>query len=228
MIITVAELVISAFIIIIVFLIIIIIITYRLVDPPDIPNNRLSYDNIKPRLKTGDLLVVSYNSPHGYLIKMFTKSIWSHIGMIYIDTENNLNIIECSYYNKDVKNVLKVPLDFWLQYNCSCNIAWLQLNGPSIDKNILVNVFRSINDGYLDRIVINWIPSVMHTKYYPRKKKSFFCSELIAYMYQEFNIIKKELLPCNYSPKSFISHQLPFTDDYSLSPPVLFRVPCSE
>jgi hypothetical protein len=45
----------------------------------------IQYDAIRGTLKTGDLVFCSGNYLFSNLIQRFTKSMWSHVGMVYYD-----------------------------------------------------------------------------------------------------------------------------------------------
>ena len=46
----------------------------------------VKYEDIRNTLKTGDLVFCSGNYLFSRLIQRFTKSLWSHVGMVYYDT----------------------------------------------------------------------------------------------------------------------------------------------
>ncbi|HRG79249.1 MAG TPA: YiiX/YebB-like N1pC/P60 family cysteine hydrolase, partial [Cyclobacteriaceae bacterium] len=44
------------------------------------------YEDIRNSLKTGDLIFCSGNYTFSKIIQRFTKSVWSHVGIVYYDT----------------------------------------------------------------------------------------------------------------------------------------------
>jgi Permuted papain-like amidase enzyme, YaeF/YiiX, C92 family len=51
--------------------------------------DRVQYQDIRSTLKTGDLIFCSGNYLFSKIIQRFTKSVWSHVGIIYHDTSLN-------------------------------------------------------------------------------------------------------------------------------------------
>ena len=46
----------------------------------------IRYEDIRNSLKTGDLIFCSGNYTFSKIIQRFTKSVWSHVGIVYYDT----------------------------------------------------------------------------------------------------------------------------------------------
>lgn len=225
------DIIIGIIISFIILLLILIVSCGFLLRPPDYPIDQHSYQQIKPLFNTGDLLVVSYNSIHANLIRIFTRSIWSHISMIYIDpNDQKTYIIECTQYNSKIKDIIKIPIEEWLSLNCDCHIAWIKLCGPPLNPNVINNLVDNLKlrDIKFERVIAKWLKAVISSPYRPLAddKKFFYCSEFITYLYQELGIIRKELSPSSYSPKSYMSCIVPLISPYGLSPPVMFMYDC--
>ena len=218
---------------IIIFMLLAIVIIIRLSTPVDRPIAESSYLEIVKQCKTGDLFVASYETPHAFIVKAFTQSVWNHIGMVYKEKiafnyqdPYSLYIIECCAYDKIYRHVVKMPLGYWIRFSCDLNLAWLKLEGSTLDQEAVDKQFELSSDGRFNKRISNWIPAVMKLAYKPKTDKTFYCSEYISYLYQELGIMKKELRPACYSPKSFMTGQLPFINGFSLAKPVMFKVPC--
>lgn len=165
-----------------------------------------------PTFKTGDLLFVSYQSMRGKLVKVFTGSKWTHMGMVYIPSNSNKQyVIEAAYYDKKNHGILKTPLQEWLSWNSKRVLGWLSKTGPEIPDHKIEKVLNSISNADSDMFVVSWLKAVVTRKYQEdTNKKAFYCSELVAYLCQELGIIRKELMPSSYSPKVFIERNIPF------------------
>ena len=179
-----------------------------------------------PSFKTGDCVFVSYRSIRGKLVKVFTGSMWSHMGMIYKRQDGATFVIEACYYDQSKHGVLQTPLLEWLCYNKKRTLAWLPKLGPPISDSEVNRVFSLVKDGEMDTFVVNWLKAVVNRKYYPEPGKSeFYCSELIATLFQELGVLRKELMPSSYSPRSFMLRRVPVQDGHAFDEPQLFFVP---
>lgn len=178
-----------------------------------------------PPFRTGDCLFVSYRSIRGKLVKVFTGSMWSHMGMIYKKSNGTSVVIEACYYDPSEHGVLQTPLHEWLIFNRKRTLAWLPKMGPAIPDSEVERVFEGVKDGEMDTFVLNWLKAVVNRKYHPEHKTEFYCSELIATLCQELGVIKKELMPSSYSPKSFMLRRIPCCNGHEFDEPQVFRVP---
>lgn len=53
----------------------------------------IQYADIRNSLKTGDLIFCSGNYSFSKIIQRFTRSVWSHVGIVYYDTAMNRMLI---------------------------------------------------------------------------------------------------------------------------------------
>ena len=180
-----------------------------------------------PPFRTGDCVFVSYRSLRGKLVKVFTGSMWSHMGMIYKKADGSAFVIEAVFYDYDQHGVLQTPLYEWLHYNRKRTLAWLPKLGPAIPDSEVDRVFDLVKDADMDTFVINWLKAVVNRQYHPEHKTEFYCSELVATLFQELNVIKKELMPSSYSPKSFMLRKIPCYMNHEFDEPQVFHVPNS-
>jgi len=206
--------------IIVIITIIFIIIIIRLSIPLDLPTSTVNLQSAINQFETGDIIAVAYSSIRGQLIKIFTGSIWSHVGLIYRST-NNLYVLECAYYDDNECGVLKTPLSKWLNWNKKKKISWVKRIGPKIDNQAIENIYLKINKSQIDSSLISWLKAVIKQKYKSPFKSHYYCSELVALFLQELGIIKKIYLPSGYPPKEIIFGHLPFTTDNYFTTPYL-------
>lgn len=216
-------------------LIVFIYILFRLNEPLDLPKSKIYVnktsnlrlesdfilDPIIKQFNTGDILMVSYNSFRGRLVRVFTGSMWTHVGMIYKKENGELFVIESSQY-EDVSGVVKTPIHKWLDWNENRILAWLHHKGPKIKDKDIEDIFEKVRDAKVDLFVGSWLRAVIKQKYYPQPNKNkFFCSELVTHFLQELNIIQKIYLPSGYPPKEILFGKLPLINGHNFDEPKL-------
>src|SRR5437867_1992294 len=91
---TIFEKVAWAYLVIFGLLLLICIVRIAYVWPrPDIPrlkqNCNAFYIEQLEQFGTGDVVAVSFSSLTGNIVRFFTGSIWSHVGMIYVDPQTH-------------------------------------------------------------------------------------------------------------------------------------------
>ena len=116
-----------AWVILLVFFLILIFIIYQLAQPYDYNFKTISLEEVRGQFKTGDLLGISYVTIHGKLVKIFTGSMWTHLGMVVINN-NKKYVIEIARYNSVIHGVIIKPLDDWLDWNEGRTMAWRPYN----------------------------------------------------------------------------------------------------
>ena len=82
-------------------------------------------------LDNGDLIFVSYNNILGKIVKVWSGSKWTHVGMIFKNPDNgNLSVLEVAEYNNPnfEKGVIEVPLNAWLKMNKDFEIGYRKMN----------------------------------------------------------------------------------------------------
>lgn len=216
----------SAIVTVIFLFIIFIIVTIRLkfIKDDPLPVFLPSSRQPLPDFETGDCVFVSYRSTRGKLVKIFTGSMWSHMGMIYKQANGRSFVIEAVYYDPQQHGVLKTPLEEWLNFNGRRTLGWLRKRGPKIPDSEMDRVFQLVQHCDMDTLVLNWLKAVVNRKYFPEKKSKFYCSELIATLCQELKIMDKVLMPASYSPKTFMELRLPLINGHWFEPPMIFKV----
>lgn len=179
---------------------------------------------IEDEFRTGDIIIFSGHGAISDVIKLFTKSKWSHVGIAIRNGTDNLYILESTTLNdvKDVvdnvakKGVQLVPLrDRLNKYDGDISIRHLQgaVMGNN-DSNALKAFMLEIEDRPYEEHVIDLVKAIME-RYVAKDGKlhdilhnsedtsSLFCSELIAEAYQRLNILNKTEPSDYYLPKDF-------------------------
>ena len=71
------------------------------------------------KLKTGDLLVLSYNDVRCVFSRVIFNSVWTHLGLVYIHpATGEPYVLEAAGYNKPYNGlILRIPLMKWIRIN---------------------------------------------------------------------------------------------------------------
>lgn len=242
-----------------VWIIVSVFVLLRLLCPVDqctFPRQHVSLSTFLQQAQTGDILAVSYRTFPGQLIRVFTRSVWSHVALV-IRQGDKLYAVEMYRYEQQqhqpktdtLSDVHIVPIQEWLQYNKHRPMAWSRHQGPPIPSNRLLQVIHRLQQppiqAKIDMIAFHWIDALRADKQrqplycakaLSRRNKStnnspcsgyrwnkFYCSELIAFLLQEMNVIGKTTLPGAYSPGAILLGQLPFHPSHSLREPVWIK-----
>ena len=204
-------------------LVVFIIVLIRLQQPLDLPKRTIILSSAIEQMKNGDLVAVSYSSTRGKLVKVFTGSMWTHIGMIYRPNPNEIYVIESASYD-DKSGVIKTPWEEWFDWNYRKILAWVpcrsQIGCDQIDK-----IYSKVAGSEVNLWVVDWLKTMIKQ---PRNRKTsegkdrYYCSELIAYLLQELDLLDKKHEPSGYPPKELIfslkSYDAPYLIAGSLGP----------
>lgn len=172
-----------------------------------------NYDSLN--LRTGDLLLFDYENYWGlgifsYLIKKYTKSNYSHIGMIVKDPEFTEEELPKGYYlwhsdwtgypdPQDGKKKLGVQLthideilDFYKQNKSYVFLRRVHCDEKYFDNNILKKIHRIVYDKPYDINLKDWIKAMKRKDSNPQKINSFWCSALVGYIYTRCGLLNRE------------------------------------
>lgn len=171
------------------------------------------------RGKTFDLIAVAYTSFTCNLVKMFTRSRWSHVCMLYrAPTSKQLYVIEAMRTRKYPHEVQIINYEHWLEGNKSFDKIYLPFSDQTVTKRknffnpetyvskLIMHFFRRGMKTNMN--VFDWI-STLKDKPYPRDVSdqrwhyddySAFCTEFIVLLLQHVDIMQKKWDPSCYSP----------------------------
>jgi hypothetical protein len=221
-------------------LIVTLYVLFRLNEPLDMPVNRLiltrdttgtatgtaqltPQSTVLTRLRTGDLLAVSYNSIRGKLVRIFTGSMWTHIGMVY-RTPESICVIEMARYPHR-SGIIKTPIDYWLDWNEDRVLAWKPYTGPEIPSQDIERIYEAIHPGDVDMFMGSWLRAMIKQPYRPQiGKKKFYCSELVSHFLQELGILERIYLPSGYPPKELLFGQPALRPGYTYAEPIMLTL----
>ena len=169
----------------------------------------MNYDNIKESLNTGDIILFSNTSTIlSKIISLFSESIYTHAAMVIRnpkflghDLPDDIYIIESTglEHVKDVEDneykfgvQLRLFKEVYDSYNGT--LYWRQLMCTKNDefyKN-LKYAHSIVHNRVYDVNPIDWIKSCFDIEIgNVQKKKTFFCSALVAFLCVSLNILDK-------------------------------------
>lgn len=176
----------------------------------------MKYQDIRTKLKTGDIVLFSGKGPVSAGIKIATGSKWSHVGMVFVLPEYDFVCVWESTTLSNIKDlqsdqarqgVQLVPLRERVnKYNGQ--IAVRQLQGFEADTTSLnkLNCFRKdVANRPYEQNKIELIKSAYDGLFGANQEclSSLFCSELVAEAYQRLGLLS-ELVPSNeHTPADF-------------------------
>lgn len=161
------------------------------------------------QLNTGDLLFVKYTNSLGHFMKFWSGSPWTHVAMVYVDSNRKVYVMETANYRHH-KGVLFLPYEKWLKLNKNCVIGVKQLIAPvEFDRNILLTEFEKLTMKKLDTFNISWVRLLTKKPYKSLdEQQNITCYELVVNLLQESGIAKKEFSPSSFFPKNLIDNDL--------------------
>jgi hypothetical protein len=142
--------------------------------------------------KIGDVVAFSSNDPFSLLIRLFTWSKISHVG-IMVDDEF---MLESMYPKVRIKRVMDRVLDPHFKYSRGkCYI--FELNEEAREKlEAKEELFDTLVDTFIDRrydlklVALMGIDKVFKVFGWGEDKNEFICSELVGAIYEKLGIIK--------------------------------------
>lgn len=176
---------------------------------------------------TGDLILFDANhfwtplGPFSYLIKYFTNSDWSHIGMVVKDPEftnkkleKGLYLWESSLEFNDAEDhemklgVQLVPLKEKLE-SFRGIIHWRKLNPGNVEITTekLRTLHRIVHGKPYDLNPIDWIEAWKEQVSKPHTNR-YFCSALVAKIYSFLELIDENIDWSIIRPSSFSNEDL--------------------
>jgi Permuted papain-like amidase enzyme, YaeF/YiiX, C92 family len=156
--------------------------------------NVIKYNEIRNTLKTGDLVFCSGNYLFSRVIQTFTKSVWSHVGIVYYDvTLDRMLILE----SEKVYGVRFAPLSKYVKDYHGKNkpykglIAIARLEPEWNIDNIKKGVSFGMDE--LTKPYDNWeiIRIALRILFNVGKRvndRKYICSELVQVCYQQAGI----------------------------------------
>jgi len=179
-------------------------------------------------LKTGDILGVAYNNPAGMFVSSFSRSIWSHTGVIWVDPKDGCKyVFEGAIYGTKYKNFMRIPFDTWYIYNWNSIVGIKKYKGEPIDACKMNDIFLKYEKNCsLEGFNPSWGRFLITQDYYrSRLNKSYTCFEVTILLLQELEVYKKEKIFCSYFPGHIMNGHIPLENENSYEKTFRFFVP---
>lgn len=155
----------------------------------------VKYEAIRSTLKTGDLVFCSGNYLFSRLIQRFTKSLWSHVGMVYYDTGlDRMLILE----SEKLYGVRLAPLSKYMKdyhgknkpYKGLIAVARLEpeLDLQQLKKGISFGM-DELTKPYDDWEILRIAMRILFKRGRRVKDRKYICSELVQVCYKEIGIV---------------------------------------
>ncbi len=155
----------------------------------------VKYEDIRSTLKTGDLVFCSGNYLFSRLIQRFTKSLWSHVGMVYYDTAlDRMLILE----SEKLYGVRFAPLSKYMKdyhgknkpYKGLIAVARLEpeLDLEQLKKGISFGM-DELTKPYDDWEILRIAMRILFKRGRRVKDRKYICSELVQVCFKQFDIV---------------------------------------
>lgn len=134
------------------------------------------------KLKTGDILCISYSDARSVFSSVFYASIWTHVGLVVIEpTSGEPYIVEAANYKPPYSHqILRIPLLYWLRINRNARtIGHLRINKEipfeELDK-IISSRYEEADIG-VETLNLNWLRFATSNTPQTVERCSFFADE---------------------------------------------------
>jgi len=176
----------------------------------------MQYSEIRPLLKTGDLVFFSGKSAISHFIKRFTLSEFSHVGMVVRSYRPN---VVCLWESTTLSNIASIDGE----YRKGVQLVELSKRLVTYDGTV---AFRRLRDSLdLDQLDhISELRTTLHNRPYEQHAldliyaavdipgftnkgdlSSLFCSELVAEVYIRLGIISNDQPSDEYTPADLVN-----------------------
>ena len=173
----------------------------------------MKYEKLRTKLKTGDIVLFSGKGFVSWLIKWFTKSKWSHVGMAMRILDYDMVLLWESttltktkdIHGKSRSGVRIVPLSKALaNYKGEVGIRYL-LTNKGLNKDVLAKMRNEFTGRKYEQNMLQLFKSAYDWTLGKNKRdmSSVFCSELIAEAYQRLGYLSTKQPSNEYTPDDF-------------------------
>jgi hypothetical protein len=179
------------------------------IDTHKLSLNWISYNDLLTNADNGDLLFMAGDTYGERTCRYFTKSVYSHVGMLFreIDPENDKSMLyiwesDLGQGSKDGPRILKLS-DKLKRYHGFPYVMWRRMESNRPSTQNIMNVVEKYKDYNFDNNMLSWMMNDSMI-YNMIKNDGIFCSELIALTMQHINMLEKDKKATWYSPQSFV------------------------
>lgn len=200
-------------------------------------SRRVTYDEIRGKLQTGDLLLCHGIFPEAIQVEAVEGSLWSHIGMVVklpdveellfweSTTTQTLPDVELHHIKTGPMLVLlreRIATDVSDQYDALFAFRLLEGDRSAQIPDKLTQFINEVHGASfpsLERMAFELLEGKLHIQ---AGASSFFCSELVAETYMRLGIMDRSEPSNSYQPIDFSNKtDLPLNAGYRLSDELL-------
>lgn len=182
--------------------------------------------------RSGDLLLFSGKGFISGVVRLFTGSRWSHVGLVMREGEQLL-VLESTITDESVDTVLGEAvrgvqvvslIDKLGAYEGTIALRRLEIDvrPETLDEEIreIASMWRY--RGYKD-FTVNLLLDLFSPRRRPQRVDRMFCSELVAEVYKRLGVMCRATRSSRYVPGDFGLAETPFLRDARLSAPVFLK-----
>ncbi len=177
----------------------------------------VTYEQIRPDLATGDLVLFSGKGGFSAGIKWFTRSRWSHVGMILVIPEwdtvllwesttlSSLKDVESNTARRGVQ--LVSFSDRLRNYGGEVAVRRLRIDRTDRMQQALSSFRNEVRDRPYEEDTVELIKAAYDGPFGDNTEdlSSLFCSELVAESYQRMGLLPNDPPSNEYVPNDFAS-----------------------
>jgi len=177
------------------------------------------YEEIRPLLNTGDIVLFSGKSFISWLIKKITGSPWSHVGLVLKSQELDSILIWESTTLNNIPNIENGRIAAGVQisslserirhYNGTVGIRLLEARRTPEFIRAMIDLKNEVRGYKYEQNKIKLIRSALDLFWWQKNRKdlrSIFCSELVAEAYQRVGLLDTNKVSSEYTPSDFGGH----------------------
>lgn len=187
----------------------------------------------------GDVVLLSGDTHGERTCRWCTNSIFSHVGVLFwemhpVTMENILYVFDCDLGQKTKEGVRVMPLRDKLHRYKGMRIGALKkmiVHSPATrpTRDDFVNLLPKYTPIVFDNVIATWwVADWMWLYKMVKNPKTMFCGELVASVFQDLNILKKDRVPAWYIPGDFHRNRLWLEEGYSFGETMFFEFPIDQ
>lgn len=181
--------------------------------------------DVLDRAENGDIILLSGDTSGERTCRWCTNTIFSHVGFLFREIHpetgvDTLYVFDCDLGQGTKEGVRVQKLEDKLhRYKGFRKGAFKKLlvRGDRPHLSDILELVGKYSPIEFDEYIFTWwfanMPSI-HSKI--KNPKTMFCSELVAKVYQDLHILKKNRVPSSYHPGDFHLRRLDLEEGYSL------------
>jgi hypothetical protein len=159
-------------------------------------------------IETGDILCVGYNTIFGNFVRLWSHSVWTHVGLAYKDPTGAIFVLEACHY-PDRNGILKVPLSVWIGWNKNAYLCVKRLRtigDAKLNVEALLTEFKRYEEIKLDSFNWQWYRLLLTKKYQEPKMLSqhYTCYEVALNLLKAVGVVRKDYASSAYFPGDIV------------------------